>query len=72
MLDLLNEGIHSKLVIIDLFCKKWSKRTKDSFILDLDSNSLQKNLKEILLQQGSNSHLLSTKKADIILLEIQR
>ena len=45
MLGLLNEGIHSKVVIIYFFVKPGLKHPKDPYILDLVSNGLQLDLK---------------------------
>ena len=62
----INGGIHSKVVILYLFSKNYGKHTKDLYILDLISNSLQLDLKEISIQQGSSSHRPSAKDTDVI------
>ena len=46
-------------------------KIQDPYILELDSNGLQLDLKYIILQQGSGSHPLSVKETKIISLEIQ-
>ena len=55
---------------IIFICNNWAKYTKDPYILDLEFNDLQLDLKKALLQQGGDSHLPSAKKTNISL-EIQ-
>ena len=53
------------------FSKNWYKYTKDKYILDIITNSLKLDLKQLPTQNSRSSYSLSSKENEIISVEIK-
>ena len=54
------------------FSKNWYHYTKDKYILDIVTNGLKLDLKQLLTQNSRSSYSLTIKEKEIILLEIKK
>ena len=52
------------------FSKNWYHYTKDKYILDIVTNGLKLDLKQLLTQNSRSSYSLTIKEKEIILVEI--
>ena len=53
------------------FSENWYKYTKDKYILDIITNNLKLDLKQLPTQNSRSSYLLSSKENEVISVEIK-